>query len=183
MKIYIQGLVMVFMAGMIAGCTTVHRMPVSEDTPFFIAEPSDKKLLRDLAQRQDRQLKTCAKRSACEPLLYTRGVTALFESRSEAITRFKQVTTSAPNSPHAVQSVQWLEVLSGAPPSDATRALFGRYVVRHLLDQEVPPRPARAADDKRVEELTRQLEMLKQIEQERPVRERPLPRIQAPEAE
>jgi hypothetical protein len=182
-RVAIQRLVMIVAVGMMGGCTTVGSMPASDNTPFFIAEASEKKLLQELAQRQDRLLRTCAKRLACEQLLYARGLTALFESRSQAATRFEQVATSAPKSPYAVQSTQWLGVLSGAPPSDATRALFGRYVARHLLDQDAPPRAVRAAaEDKRVEELTRQLEMLKQIEQERPVRERPLPRMQAPDS-
>jgi hypothetical protein len=168
-----EGFSQVFIAALLVtgvGCSVVTSTSPPQDAPYLTANPPDRKALEALAQKQDRLLKTCTKPTSCEPLLYARGLAALFESRTRASTIFEQIAGMVPAGPLATVSSQWSEVLrtDGASP-DARRALLSQYVIREVLTRESAPLQARTRSlEKRIEELSRQLELLKQIEQQRP---------------
>jgi hypothetical protein len=96
------------------------------------------------------------------------------------MTMFQHLLSSVPQSQYATLSARWLAVLRDGRSSHPTHALFAQYVAQDLLEREAAPSQARTkSQDKRVEELTRQLEMLKHIEQQRRVHDLPLRRLPA----
>jgi hypothetical protein len=174
---FIWRLMMGMLLSTICGCTTVQRSSVTGDQPYLVAGPSDSKALQNLSRKQDRALKGCTKASPpCEQLLYARALVALFESQARATRLFQQTLASRPGGSVAPVSTQWLALLRrGASSSDPSRALLSQYVIREVLEREASPAQVRMkAQDKRIEELTRQLELLKQIEQQRRVHDLPL---------
>lgn len=161
--------------GTFCGCSMVNSPSTSPDRPYLVANASDSKALDALAQKQDRLLKACTKPTACTHLLYARGLTALFESRARASTIFQHIVEIIPGEPIAIVSAQWLAVLQQDDrASDPRQALLAQYVTRELLDRDASFTQARTKlMDKRIEDLSRQLDMLKQIEQQRPVPDSP----------
>jgi hypothetical protein len=161
----------------ICGCTTVQHSSVSGDEPYLVADASERKALQSLSQKQDRLLKGCTKASPpCEQLLYARALAALFESHARATTLFQQILGSMPARSVAPVSAQWLALLRhDVSSSDPSRTLLSQYVLRELLERDTSLAQDRArAQDKRIDDLTRQLELLKQIEQQRRAHDPPL---------
>ena len=151
--------------GTFYGCSMVNSPSPSPERPYLVANGSDSKALDALA------LKACAKPNACTHLLYARGLTALFESRARASKIFQHIVEIIPGEPIATVSAQWLAVLQQDDrASDPRQALLSQYVTHELLDRDVSFTQTRTKlMDKRIEDLSRQLDMLKQIEQQRPV--------------
>jgi hypothetical protein len=155
------------LVGLISGCTTVDRLSARGDAPYFMVNSSDSKALQILSQKQDRLLKGCTKPSPlCDQLLYARALAALFESRARATTLFQQSVQSMPT---AGVGAQWLALLQlDSSISEPSRALLSQYVTRELLEHGTPSDQLRLkAQEKRIEELTKQLDLLKQIDQDR----------------
>jgi hypothetical protein len=174
----IQQVLLWFLLGSASACTVADHMSPSGDSPFFTVDSAQIKVLKALSQKQDRLLKNCPKRSSCDELLYARGMTMMFESHAGASTIFQEVVSSAPQSQYANRSIQWLRLLREGKSSHPAHGLLAQYVARELLDREVRTSRSRtSSQDKRVKELTRQLEMLKQIDQERQVNDLPLLRL------
>jgi hypothetical protein len=140
---------------------------------------SDSKAMQFLSQKQDRLLKSCTKPSQpCDQLLYARALAALFESRARATTLFQQSVQSTPTGSVAGVGAQWLALLQlDSSISEPSRALLSQYVTRELLEHGTPSDQLRLkAQEKRIEELTKQLELLKQIDQDRRVHDLRSPR-------
>lgn len=165
----------------------------SPTAPLFVPDGADLLRYRDLVRGQEAQLASCAERQVCDRLHFTRALVALYENRTEAARHFQAVVTVAPGSRLAVSSQAWLRALDDAPASGSTGPLAGmtEVLVRDLLDRELAIQqlsqeldgPAirtlqrgLKARDKQIEELTKQLEALKRIDQELKEQEKRRPR-------
>ena len=153
---------LVLLAGAIWGCTMLSPPPPPPSAPFFIADPADLKMLQTLGRKQDALAAKCGEPSSCEQVYFTRALVALYESREAAVKSFQRVITAAPNSRLAASSALWIQLLRGGAAgfnsSDEQNATLTQVVERlvwQLLDRE-----------RKIEELTNQLEALKRIEQE-----------------
>jgi hypothetical protein len=162
------------------GCVT----PPSPISPLFVADPAEAQRYRTIARDQDHQLGTCGEQQACERLHYTRALLALYENRALAAQHFQALIAVNPNGRLASSSLLWLNLLKDAPTdpgrsnpfAKATESLARDLIERELMLQQL----SRESDvtairslqqgiktrDKQVEELTRQLNALKRIDQE-----------------
>jgi len=165
--------------------------PVAPPTaPLFSLDQHDRPRYQALAKEQEEQLPGCAERRLCDRLHFTRGLLALYENRAVAAKHFQEVVSATPDSRLAPASRQWLRLLAEVQPDGSQADPYARMadqLVRDLLDREVTIQHlAKESDasavkalqrglkarDKQVEELTRQLEALKQIDQEMKEKER-----------
>ncbi len=149
------------LAGAIWGCMIISPPPPPSE-PFFIADPSDLKILQTLGRKLDALAPKCAEQSSCDQVHFTRALVALYESREAAVKSFQRVMSAAPNSRLAASSALWIQLLQGgaagfnsSSEQNATLTQAAERVVWQLLDRE-----------KKIEELASQLEGLKRIEQE-----------------
>lgn len=165
--------------------------PVAAPTaPLFVPDARDASRYQALAREQEEQMATCAERHLCDRLHFTLALMALYENRAVAAKHFQDVLTTAPDSRLAPASRLWLRLLTEVQPDGARSDPFARMtdqLVRDLVEREVTIQhltkesDASAvktlqrglkARDKQVEELTRQLEALKRIDQEMKEKER-----------
>jgi hypothetical protein len=152
----------VLLVGAIWGCMIVSPPPPPPSAPFFIADPADLKTLQTLGRKLDALAAKCGEQSSCDQVLFTRALVALYESREAAVKSFQRVITAAPNSRLAASSSLWIQLLRGgaagfnsSDEQNATLTQVAERLVWQLLDRE-----------RKIEELTNQLEALKRIEQE-----------------
>lgn len=161
-------------------CTSVSK----PTAPFFVPDATDAVRYRALARAQELQLGTCAERGACDRVHFVRALAALYDNRAEAVQHFQDVVAVAPDGHLASSSRLWLRLLKDASLPAERTDLYARatdQLVRDLLDRELVIQqltkeldgPAiqtlhrgLKARDKQVEELTKQLEALKRIDQE-----------------
>ena len=156
-------------AGAIWGCMAVSPAP-PPSAPFFAADPADHKMLQALARKQDALAAKCAEQSSCDQVYFTRALVALFESREAAVKSFERVMTAAPNSRLAASSALWIQLLrgeaAGSHSSEDQNTVLTQVTERLVwqwLDRE-----------KKIEELSDQLEALKRIEQEAQEKTKPI---------
>lgn len=165
--------------------------PVAAPTaPLFVLEAREAPRYQALAREQEEQLPTCAERRQCDRVHFTRALVALYENRAVAAKHFQDTVAVAPDGRLAAASRLWLRLLNEAQADGGRGDPFARMtdqLVRDLLDREVMiqqlTRESESsavkalqrglkARDKQVEELTRQLEALKRIDQEMKEKER-----------
>jgi len=151
----------VLLVGAIWGCMMLSPQP-PPSSPFFIADPADLKTLQTLGPKLDALAAKCGEHSSCDQVHFTRALVALYESREAAVKSFQRVIAATPSSRLAASSALWIQLLqSGAAGSNSsddqntTLTRVAERLVWQLLDRE-----------KKIEELTNQLEGLKRIEQE-----------------
>jgi len=134
-----------------------------------------------LAREQDQLLGTCAETHTCDRAHYTRALLALYENQEVAAKHFQDVIDVAPKSHLAYSSHFWLQFLQNPPTFlNQTRSFAeaAERLVRDLLELETSSAQVMSrevkARDKKVEELTTQLEALKRIDQEMKEMTRPV---------
>ncbi|HEY3197147.1 MAG TPA: hypothetical protein VGJ57_03950 [Nitrospirales bacterium] len=160
-------------------------------TSFFVPDPQDVPLYEALEKQADQLLATCAQGRTCDQAHFIRGLVALYENRETATDHFQVAVTMAPTSARAESSLFWLQILEETPSdinengrfSHATiqllRDLLDRELLAQQLSKELDASPVQAlqrdlkARDKKLEDLTKQLKALKQID--RKMREKTLP--------
>jgi hypothetical protein len=156
-------------------------LPLFTSSPLFA--PNDRQVAQyqALAREQDQLLGTCAETLTCDRAHYTRALLALYESQAVAAKHFQDVIDMAPKTPLASSSHFWLKFLQNSPTFLAPTRSFTEAterLVRDLLELEttsaqVMHREVKARD-KKVEELSTQLEALKRIDQEMKEMTRPV---------
>ncbi|TAJ08006.1 MAG: hypothetical protein EPO61_11215 [Nitrospirae bacterium] len=167
---------------------------VSPTSPFFMPDAADLSRYQSLVQAHETQLGTCAERQTCDRVHFTRALVALYENREAAVRQFQQVVAASPDSRLASSSRVWLHVLKEQPSGGAWSGPLARMteqLVRDVLDRELAIQqlsqeldgPAirtlqrgLKARDKQIEELTRQLDALKRIDQEMKDKEKRRPK-------
>ena len=151
----------VLLVGAVWGCMMLSPPP-PPSSPFFIADPADLKTLQTLGPKLDALAAKCGEHSSCDQVHFTRALVALYESREAAVKSFQRVIAATPNSRLAASSALWIQLLRGgaagfnsSDEQNATLTQVAERLVWQLLDRE-----------RKIEELTNQLEALKRIEQE-----------------
>jgi len=167
--------------------------PPPTPTPLFHADATDTAILQVVRREQDTLLSTCAQQQSCDQVYFTRAMVLLFQNREEAATSFQQAIAVAPNGPFADPSTLWVRFLANRSLSpisndESSEALLDvmKGTVRAWLERpRVAVGTAKSATtetvknpdpsvhnlqlqirtrDKRIAELTDQLEALKQID-------------------
>jgi len=151
----------VLLVGAVWGCMMLSPPPPPSE-PFFIADPADLKTLQTLGRKLDALAPKCGEQSSCDQVHFTRALVALYESREAAVKSFQRVIAATPSSRLAASSALWIQLLRGgaagfnsSDEQNATLTQVAERLVWQLLDRE-----------RKIEELTNQLEALKRIEQE-----------------
>jgi len=168
----------------ITGCSMFQRTMTPPVTSFFLPDPRDGKLYVTLEREADQLLGTCSPVRSCDRAHFIRGLVALYQDRETAADHFQTAVAMAPTSARAEPSLFWLQLLKETASGTAEDGRFSRatvQLVRDLLDrellaeqllQELEASPVQSlqrdlkARDKKLEDLTKQLEALKQIDQE-----------------
>ena len=182
---------LLFLLWAITGCSMPHRPMTPPVTSFFTPDPRDGKLYVTLEREADQLLGTCSPVHSCDRAHFIRGMVALYQNRETAVDHFQTAVAMAPTSARAEPSLFWLQLLKETASGTAEDGRFSRatvHLVRDLLDrelladqllQELEASPVQTlqrdlkARDKKLEDLTKQLEALKQIDQE--MREKTMP--------
>jgi hypothetical protein len=182
------------LTGILGGCAMMtNAPPPSTPAPLFQADAADTAILQAVRREQEMLLSTCAQHQSCDQVHFTRAMVSLFHNREEAATSFQQTIAVAPNGPFADPSALWIRFLANQSfypaftdePSGAllevmkgtVRAWLGRQHAAvgnakstatetfksldpsvHNLQLQIRTR------DKRIAELTDQLDALKQID-------------------
>jgi hypothetical protein len=181
-----------FLIWLLAACTTV-TSPVPRETVLFQpAEGLEPEILKTLSENQETLLESCEQTESCDEVHFTRGLLGLFTDRELAAASFRRTLEISPNGPFAISSTRWLELLSVpstlslSDPGDsvmkgATEGLVHTWLRQKYLAcksaiPETPSLPSKAQPslialkrriaerEKRVADLTAQLEALKAIE-------------------
>ena len=168
----------VLLAGL-AACSSLDSRSLPS-SPFLIPDQRETARYQTLAREQDFLLTTCTESRSCDRAHFTRALAALYENQAVAAKHFQDVIDIAPKSRLAASSQFWLNLLQDPP-------MFGRAspfaeaterLVRDLLELEssyvVTFQNELRARDKIVEDLTKQLEALKRIDQEMKEKSRPV---------
>lgn len=169
-------------------------MPVLPATaPLLIPDGRDAKFLQTMVKEQDALYAYCGEKWPCERVYYHKGLLALYENRDAAVKHFQKVILTAPKSRLAASSMVWLQVLQDpriASDRDGPFAQATDRLIRDLLDRELAIHQATRAReqtassvqelqdavahrDKKLKQLSSQLEALKQIDQELKDKARP----------
>ena len=189
---YGQGLFLMGILWGCALVSPTHQPPPTPG-PLFHADATDTAILETVRREQETLLSTCALYQSCDQVHFTRAMVSLFRNRKEAATSFQQTIAAAPDGPLADPSALWIKFLvnqsfdpaSTDEPTGAlldvmkgtVRAWLGRQRTAvgnfkttatetvknpdpslHNLQLEIRTR------DKRIAELTDQLDALKQID-------------------
>lgn len=163
----------------VGACTPLrsHSIPAS---PLFVPDPREAQRYQALAREQDALLAACAETHTCDRAHFIRALAALYEDQTVAARHFQDVIAVAPQSRLAASSQFWLQFLQPPPIFFAQHSAFAEAtdrLVRDLLELESSSALALQrevkARDKKVEELTKQLEALKRIDQEMKEKSRP----------
>jgi hypothetical protein len=151
--------------------TTTTTAPASlpSTEPFFHLEANDAKAYRALAREHDLHLTACLRERACEQVHFSRALLALFDNQRTAAKHFQEVIAGAPKSRLATLSADWLKLLQNAPSEKERQAHLAKAtqsVILELLNREQGVKEELNAREKKLEELSTQLETLKLIDQE-----------------
>jgi hypothetical protein len=150
-------------------------------SPLFTPNSRHVAHYQALAREQDQLLGTCAETHTCDRAHYTRALLALYENQEVAAKHFQDVIDVAPKSHLASSSHFWLQFLQNPPTflnltrsfAEATERLVRDLLELETTSAQVMSREVKARD-KKVEELTTQLEALKRIDQEMKEMTRPV---------
>jgi hypothetical protein len=167
-----QGVLWVAMAAAVGLESCAVGLAPRSDAPFFPSNPGAAPFYQAVAREQEARLAICAKSQSCERAHYARALAALYESRESAARHFQQVAAAPPHSPVGAASRFWLQMLRDTPDSgrddpyaQAVEQLVRDYLELELVSAQSLQREVKARD-KKIEELTRQLEALKRIDRE-----------------
>jgi len=159
--------------------------PPAASPAVFITAPQDAESVRGFAREQERQVHACPASHACDRAHYVRALAALYEDRALAVKHFEASASAAPSGPYAESSRQWIHLLKeyrSGPGRDADLLQAAERVVREVLEREAAVRTAASKQEdgqavhalkrqlkereKKIDELTHQIDALKQVDQE-----------------
>lgn len=153
---------------------------------FFIATPQDAEAVHAFAREQERQVQMCAATHTCDRAHYIRALAALYEDRNVAVKHF-QAAAETPTGRYAAPSLQWIRLLENGRDGSQYQAALSQAaerLVRDVLEREtaVVSQSAEArqkdvqavhslkrqlkAREKKIDELTQQIDALKRVDQE-----------------
>lgn len=149
--------------------------PPAVSRTFYMAAPQDAEAVRAFAREQDRQVQMCAATHACDRAHYLRGLAALYEDRNVAVKHF-QAAAETPNGRYAAPSLQWIRLLENGRDGSQYQAALSQAAERLVWDVlERETKDAQAAHslkrqlkerEKKIDELTQQIDALKRVDRE-----------------
>jgi len=165
---------------LIVGCTDFPSPPATTPaaspsptslpaTPFFRSDVNESKGYRTLVRDQEGQLTSCAHDHACDQAHYSRALLALFDNQRVAAKHFQDVIALAPKSRLAAASTDWLKFLQDWAPDGERSGLWAKAtqgLILELLNREQAVKEELSAREKKLDELSSQIESLKLIDQE-----------------
>ena len=173
----IRGLLLILFTSL-GACSLLRSHPIPS-SPLFVPDAREAQRYQALAREQDALLTTCAETRTCDRAHFIRALAFLYENQVAAAKHFQDVIDAAPKSRLASSSQFWLQLLQNPPTYFGRESSFAEAterLVRDLLELEtssvLPFQRELQARDKKVEELTQQLEALKRIDQEMKEKER-----------
>lgn len=140
---------------------------------FFMAAPQDAEAVHAFAREQERQIQMCAATQACDRVQYIRGLAALYEDQNVAVKHFQAATAAAPTGPYATSSRHWIRLLEesrsvSSQDPDLMRAV--ERVVREVLEsnsgEALSLKRQLKEREKKIDELTQQIDALKRVDRE-----------------
>lgn len=170
---------------LLQACTSAPQPAVSP--AFLAAAPQDLSAVQAVAREQQRQAQTCGATRSCDRVHYVLALAALYEDRAEATKHFRAVVADSPNGRYAAASIHWLWLLEQDPGASRREPRLMQAVeqlVREVLEYETiaqraagrtqEPKPADVQSlkqqlkerEKKIEELTEQIDALKRVDQE-----------------
>jgi hypothetical protein len=155
-----------------AACTTTSAPPpvvIPTSGPFFAVDPNDIKSYRALAREQEARLTRCSQDHTCDQAHFTRALIALFENQQLAMKHFQEVLSTSPNSRLAGPSQDWMRLLDDPPSLEDREGRWGKTaqsLIVELLRRDQLMKQELTVRERKVEELTAQIESLKQIDEE-----------------
>jgi len=155
-----------------AACTTTSPPPpvvIPTAGPFFAVDPNDIKTYRALAREQEARLARCSQDHTCDQAHFTRGLIALFENQQLAIKHFEEVLSASPQSRLVGPSQDWLRLLDEPPNLEDREGRWGKMaqsLIVELLRRDQLMKQELTVRERKLEELSAQIESLKQIDEE-----------------
>ncbi|HKN87955.1 MAG TPA: hypothetical protein VJV04_13925 [Nitrospiraceae bacterium] len=143
--------------------------PGSSSGPFFLVDAGEAKAYRALAREQDLHLATCAQERTCEQAHFSRALLALFDNQQTAAKHFQEVIAGAPKSRLAIASGDWLTLLQEGPSEHERHGHLAKAtqsVILELLNREQAVKEELNVRERKLKDLSTQLETLKLIDQE-----------------
>lgn len=140
---------------------------------FFIAAPQDAEAVRAFAREQERQVQICAATQACDRAHYVRALAALYEDRNVAVKHFQAATSAAPAGPYATSSRHWIRLLEESR-SASSQVPDLMHAVERVVREVLESKPGEALSlkrqlnerEKKIDELTQQIDALKRVDRE-----------------
>jgi hypothetical protein len=130
------------------------------------SDPNDRKALAALLKEQEARLAACVREHGCDRAHFASGLIALGESRDAAARHFRDAAALDPKSPYAALSASWLKRLE-ASSDQKTEQVMAQTAVWLLLDslsREQALKQALAMRERKLSELSTQLQALKRID-------------------
>ncbi len=178
-----QGAVLCAGCLLLQACTSAPQPTVSP--AFLVAAPQDLSVVQAMAREHQRQAQTCSAARSCDRVHYLQALAALYKDRADAEKHFQAVIADAPNGRYAASSLHWLRLLKEGPGESDHEPKLMRTVerlVREVLEYETLAQQAALrtserqavqslkqqlkAREKRIKELTEQVDALKRVDQE-----------------
>jgi hypothetical protein len=150
----------------LSGCSLMSHTQNSGS--LFTLEPGETKKYRALLREHDSHAAACTQDHSCDRVHFTHALIALHENKEAAGQHFREVMTVAPSGELANLSANWLRYLE-APSEQKGNSVLAQtthWLLLDLLSREQKLRHELSMRDKRLEELSRQLKALKQIDLE-----------------
>ena len=158
---------------MLQACMWVPQQAASR--AFFVPPSQDAETVRAFAREQERQVQGCAAAQACDRAHYLLALAALYEDRNVAVKHF-QAAADAPNGRYAAPSLQWVRLLEDGRDGSQYQTALTRAAERlvwDLLEREAKDAQSVQSlkrqikeHEKRIDELTQQIDALKRVDQE-----------------
>ncbi|HEY7533841.1 MAG TPA: hypothetical protein VH681_13785 [Nitrospiraceae bacterium] len=167
----------------LGGCGIFSGSPPSS-LPFFAASTADSTKLEAVSRELTTAASQCGEPPACEEVQYARALTALYQSRAAAQASFRRVIKMYPTGSYNASSTLWLQLLEKESPQSTAAKDVMSHLVRDWIDRKVNGLRTQKTTlvseqdlvqslqkqigerDRRIAELTSQLDILKLIDQE-----------------
>ena len=150
---------------------------VQASPPKFSRPSNETKAFRLLAREQEGRLTACSQDRSCDRAHFTRALLYLSEDQRLAAKHFQEVVALSPKSPLASLSVSWLRLLRHQPTEKRQDAVFAettQWLIHDLWSREQSLKQELNIRGRKLEELSAQLEALKQIDMEMDEKPNPL---------
>jgi hypothetical protein len=156
----------------LTACTSVPTSPPAVNStsgPFFTVDPNEARTYRTLAREQEVRLARCSQEHTCDQAHFTRALIALFENQQLAMKHFQEVLSASPHSRLVAVSQDWVRLLDDPPALEDREGRWGKTaqgLIVELLRRDQAMKQELTVRERRLEELSAQIESLKQIDEE-----------------